>query len=139
MANVSYDCSKKINVYKQITDYSCAATCACMCIKQSPRSLQSEFDLDWADWDGIAAHGGMSNNFGTDSLSGVIDVLASGYPAIVKVNNSNDHWVVVTKFNGNDSSPVAANFTCADPWTGSTKSLSSATRYKDIYAVQYFS
>lgn len=40
----------EITLYKQPTPYSCAATCAGMCIGVSPQSLQNAgFNIDYAD------------------------------------------------------------------------------------------
>lgn len=72
------------------------------------------------------------------SLTEVVDVLAEGYPVIAKVNSSNPHWVVIYKFVGNPAAPVASNFTCADPWTGTSVTLTNATRYSSVGRVVVF-
>ncbi|SDO14280.1 C39 family peptidase [Acetanaerobacterium elongatum] len=141
MAIAHYDQSSKITIYQQITNTSCAATCAAMCVNRSPETLQADgFNLGYANWSGIAQAYGYSVTNGTASLSGILTILASGYPVIVKVNTgSNEHWVVVTAFTGEENSPAASNFTCADPWTGESVTLRYATRYNGIYTTKYFS
>ena len=42
MAYYSYDNSKRINLYKQITPTGCAVTCAAMCVRQSPETLRAD-------------------------------------------------------------------------------------------------
>ncbi|MCM1059783.1 MAG: C39 family peptidase [Eubacterium sp.] len=139
-ATVAYDRSSMITIYTQPTDTSCAATCAAMCVKKSPQTLQNEgFDLGWADWSGIASKYGYSTNgWESAGLSNVLAVLKEGYPVIVKVNESNPHWVVVTKYSGSATSPSASNFTCADPSTGKSVKLSSATRYSSVTKMVVF-
>lgn len=40
--------ASKITIYKQITDVSCAATCAAMCVERSPATLQADgFNIDY--------------------------------------------------------------------------------------------
>lgn len=140
-ATVTYNRYSKIKVYKQITNTSCAATCAGMCVKKSPADLQDDgFNIEWADWNGIATEYGYSTNgyYDINSLTEVVDVLAEGYPVIAKVNSSNPHWVVIYKFVGNPAAPVASNFTCADPWTGTSVTLTNATRYSSVGRVVVF-
>lgn len=140
MAYESFDNSNEITIYKQITPISCATTCAAMCVNKSPQTLRNDgFNLDWADWDGIAQEYGYSQFMsGISSFSGVIDILRGGYAAVVQVNTGdNEHWVVVTKFAGENSAPKSSNFTCADPWTGTTKSLSNAINYAGVYSAKY--
>lgn len=132
--NVTYDRSSKINVYQQITDYSCAATCAAMCVKKSPQTLRNDgFNLDDANWSGIAAKYGYTATM-TDpaSLSNVLPILKQGYPVIVKVNDSNPHWVVITKYTGDGTDVSENNFTCADPATGTIRALTSAARWNAV-------
>ena len=138
-STVSYDRSSKINVYQQITNTSCAATCAAMCVKRKPETLQNDgFDLGWADWGGIASKYGYSTNgWQNAGLSDVLAVLKEGYPVIVKVNETNPHWVVITKYSGS-STPTASGFTCADPWTGKSVTLTSATNYSSVTKMVVF-
>ena len=140
MAYEKFDNSSKIKVYKQITPISCATTCAAMCVKKSPQTLKDDgFDLDLADWEGIAQKYGYRTFLdGIDSFSGIIDILRGGFPAVVKVNTGkNQHWVVVTKFEGDNSAAVSSNFTCADPWTGTVKRLDKALNYAGVYITKY--
>lgn len=140
MAYQSIDNASKITVYKQITDISCAATCAGMCVKKSPATLQAAgFNIDNCAWDAIAQkygyHGFM---LGRSSLSGVLDVLLGGMAAVAKIVDGDlPHWVVVTAFAGDNQSLSASQFTCADPWTGKVVKLDKATRYSGIYTVRY--
>jgi hypothetical protein len=61
-------------------------------------------------------------------------------PVVVQVNNTDakQHWVVVTKFSGDDASPSADSFTCVDPWTGTEKPLKSAENFQNIYKTRAF-
>lgn len=136
----------KIQIYKQITDTSCAATCAAMCVKKTPSKLKADgFNLDYADWTGIAQKYGF-DDFKQASISGmstsealleVVELLRKGNPVIAKVNNTDDHWVVITSYSGNTTEIFASQFTCADPWTGKFVTLSKATSYKGIYTLRY--
>ena len=135
---VIYDRSGMIIVYKQITNNSCATTCAGMCVKKSPQTLKDAgFNLDWADWDGIAKkYGYTTEGVKIGSISDVFNVLKSGYPAISYINDGSNgklqHWVVVTKYKGDGLNMSASNFTCADPATGTTVALDKATNFNKI-------
>lgn len=138
--------ASKITIYKQITDTSCAATCAAMCVRKSPQTLQAAgFDLGYADWTGIAQRYGYDDFNKVDigeteaeSLLKIVDLIVEGYPVIAKISpDSAPHWVVVTTYSGDTANLGANQFTCADPWTGKFIRLSRATRYKGIYVIRY--
>lgn len=129
---VLLDRSKLVTAYKQITNSSCAATCAAMCVNKSPETLKNDgIDLEYAMWSTIATkYGYKSTGPDSTSLKSIYNTLKSGYPVIVQVNTgSMEHWVVVTKYSGNSTTLSADDFTCIDPWDAKTKVLSSATRY----------
>ncbi len=139
-STVSYDRSSMINIYQQPTNTSCAATCAAMCVKKTPQTLENDgFDLGNADWGGIASKYGYSTNgWEYADLSDVLAVLKEGYPVIVKINESNPHWVVITKYSGSSTSPSKDNFTCADPATGKSVKLTSAARWNAVTKMVVF-
>lgn len=140
MATNSYDVSNKINIYEQITKYSCAVTCACMSLKRSPETMQADgISLNWADWNNIADTYGYNVYDGTASLKGVIEILKKGYPAITQVNTGNNqHWVDIISFDGDEDNPKAGDFECADPAFGDTRNLTKAGNYSSIYLTKYF-
>ncbi len=74
-----------------------------MYVNRSPQTLQAAgFNLGWADFPGIVRKYGYTSTAGTASLAGILSILRSGYPVIVKVNTGeNEHWGVVTRFAGN--------------------------------------
>ena len=73
----------------------------------------------------------------SEALLKVVDLLRDGNPAIAKINNTDDHWVVIMSYSGNTSEISASQFTCADPWTGKPVDLNNATNYKGIYVLKY--
>ena len=141
MGYVSYDRSSKIDLHQQITNASCAATCAGMCVKKSPTDLQNDgIPIDFVNFGVIGTTYGYpwSGYLSPQTLTRALNILSIGYPVIVKVRNGSNldqHWVVITKYEGLDTAVTASNFKCADPATGSIVTLSSATMYTDIYQV----
>jgi len=133
-STVTYDRSSMVTAYKQITNTSCAATCAAMCVNKSQKTLQDAgFDLENADWSGIAAEYGYTTSGVVSATSkSALNILKSGYPVIVKINSSTPHWVVITKYSGSSTTIDDANFTCIDPWDGTSKKLTKATSYSGI-------
>ncbi len=139
-SSVTYDRSSKITVYKQTTNNNCAGTCACMCVNKSPTTVANDLGdaaLCPANWSKIANKYGYSIYPSTGSSSATISTvfsqLKAGYPVIAQVNSgTKEHWVVVTKYKGNGTDMSASNFTCADPWTGSTCALNKATNYSSV-------
>lgn len=143
--SATYNRYSKITVYQQITTTSCATTCAAMCVNRSPETLQDDgFNLGWADWSGIARKYDYTTSgvYSISSLTEVLNVLIEGYPVIAQVNDgtngSSEHWAVIYKFSGNPSAPVASNFTCADPWTGDTRTLNNAINYSSVKRIVVF-
>jgi hypothetical protein len=143
MATININRDSTITHYKQITATSCAATCAGMCVNESPQQLKNDgFNLESADWSGIATKYGYklasndSANYKT-ALTLMKDTASGGHACAVtvKVNNSDteQHWVVINKFNGDDAAPAAANFTCVDPVDGAEKNLKDATNFMNVY------
>ena len=125
-----------INIYKQ-EGLTCGATCACMCVKQSPETVSAAgFDLSYADWSGIAEEYGYTISAGPSSNPTFTTVyknpLAKGLPAIVKINDGSDgeyeHWVVLVCCTGSDRND-SSSYICADPWTGNYVQLDKATNY----------
>ena len=141
---VTYDRLSMIKPYHQPPD-ECAATCAAMCVKISPQELENMgCNMANADWSCIARKSGYtiypSGGVAAGTLQNAYDGLKSGYPVIVKVNNSDDHWVVITGFSGNPSNLLAENFTCVDPNTvdeslpaaSNTVQLNKCTNYNAV-------
>jgi hypothetical protein len=143
MAYYSYDNSKRINLYKQITPTGCAVTCAAMCVRQSPETLRADgFNINVVEnWNAIAQRYGYEKFIdGRNSLSGILDILIGGFPAIAKIHDGSggvsQHWVVITGYTGNTDQLSASQFTCADPFTGTFRKLSD-TSYSGIYSSKY--
>ena len=110
---VLLDRSKLVTAYKQITNSSCAATCAARCVNKSPETLKNDgIDLEYAMWSTIATkYGYKSTGPDSTSLKSIYNTLKSGYPVIVQVNTgSMEHWVVVTKYSGNSTTLSADDF-----------------------------
>lgn len=144
---VTYDRSSKITVYKQEPG-KCAGTCACMCVKRSPSTVEKDipyYDPEHPDhtiiypvfWGTVAQkYGYTTEGVISGTISDVFNVLKSGYPVIAYVNDgkngNSEHWVVVTKYKGNGTDMSESNFTCADPWTGTTVALDKATCFNKI-------
>jgi hypothetical protein len=120
-----------------------------MCVNVSPeqvkKDMPKEFDnLVFAD---VATKYGYKCKGPTDvpspsaGYSAVVNLMkdtsAKGLaaPVIVKVNDTEakQHWVVITKFSGDDTVPDLPDFTCVDPWTGTERPLKSATNYDRIF------
>lgn len=164
MAQVNYDQSDKILAQAQPTGDSCAFTCAAMCVNQTVNTLIADkFTPNNAQWAEIAAKYNYKlypsvTTLATDftkiinGLKGFTDGTTKipGSPVIVKVNDGTDpatgkqdenkqHWVVVTKFSGDDAKPTADNFICADPYKYTAeKKLSAATRYTGLYNMRIY-
>lgn len=137
-STVTYDCSKSIQLYSQPTVSICATICVCMCMGVTVQKVKDNcFNIDYiGNWTELASEYGYNcepiSSSEDVTYKKLFDILAVGYPIIVKVNNAGLHWVIVTKYVGDDTSFSVNNFTCADPSDGSFKSLSSATRFSDI-------
>ena len=100
----------------------CAFTCACMCVKKTPKVVHmasSAHRTEECDWNAIATfYGKTYENTSNKSYKEMVALLKAGKPAIVRVApTSSQHWVVVYAFDGVDASPTSANFTCFDPYT----------------------
>lgn len=135
MAYVNYDRKSKITVQKQSTDYNCAKTCLAMCLNVSINTVMNSFPGDYvSSWDAIAQAYGASGvlNKSPYNVQTIFNQLKAGNPVIVRVNSSNEHWVVVYKYEGTDTAITASNFTCADPWYGDTRSLTNALNYAGV-------
>ncbi|MCM1059782.1 MAG: C39 family peptidase [Eubacterium sp.] len=146
-AEVTYDRSSKIIVYKQ-DPYKCAGTCACMCVKKSPSTVEKEIPVEDTDntgktillpvdWYTVAnKYGYSTEGVKSGTISDVFSGLKSGYPVIAYVNDGSngrsEHWVVVTKYKGNGTDLSESNFTCADPYTGTVVALNKATCFNKI-------
>lgn len=152
-ATVTYSRYNKITPYTQITSYSCATTCAGMCVRKSPAELRDAgFDIDWADWYGIGNKYGYTVDWlgradlsGKDALEVVYNYLKNGYPVCVWINSNTSlsHWVVVYKYSGNGTNFKASDFMCIDParsWTSSTRDrrLDLAVNYAGVYNTVVF-
>ncbi len=72
-------------------------------------------------------------------LNKILDLLRNGKPVILgcKKSNGNQHWVVVTGFNGKSVS--ASNFTINDPGSSSRATLSQfLSVYPNFYKIAYY-
>lgn len=139
--------ASKITIYKQPNKTGCAATCAAMCVRKSPETLEKDgFDISYVhSWDAIAQRYGYEafKNVVADSdekkaLLQVVDLLVKGYPVIAKINDDTTwpHWVVITTYSGNTADISKSQFTCADPISGTFTGLRN-TRYTGIYTIKY--
>ena len=142
MAGYNINLDDEIELYKQPTSTSCAATCAAMCVKRSPETLKEDgFNLNYVEsWNAIATrYGYTSFTAGKASLTEVFDLLCQGHPVIAKINEGakTQHWVVITRYAGSGTNPTSNQFTCADPYKGEFVTLSSAPNYVKIYATKY--
>lgn len=132
-----FNASNLILVQEQIHKTGCALTCVAMCVCQTQSQLQKDgFSLNTVDnWENIAEKYGYTyNELSSPSLTNVYDLLKSGYPAIVQVNDGSNgktpHWVTVYQYTGtsiNGNSLSLNDFMCADPYTGTTCRLNNAT------------
>lgn len=144
---VTYDRSNMIMLLKQNTgDDNCAVVCAAMCVKKTLAELRAAgCNTSYAYWSTIGDAFGYTVPTGgavSATKQKVFDVLKSGYPAIVKINDNTiglrEHWVVVTKYTGSESNLEYSNFTCADPISGTFVALEKATNFDQFYLYLYY-
>lgn len=143
---VTYDRSSMIMLLKQ-GQGNCAVVCAAMCVKKTIDELSSAgCNTLFAYWGDIGEKFGYnvypSNAPADATLQKIYEVLKSGYPVIVKINdntnNQIEHWVVVTKYTGSGSNFSKYDFTCADPISGTFVPLSQATNYDKPFLYLYY-
>ncbi len=74
------------------------------------------------------------NNLPKDGgLSDIFNMLKAGYHVIALVNNTRFHWVTIYSYQGASTSSFnAADFMCADPFTGNTIKLNQASNYSKV-------
>lgn len=143
----------RIKPQTQITSKSCATTCAAMCLNVDIEEIRNQgFNIDYTDWDGIAArYGYWAQWYGRDDLKGknalelVYYYLCQGYPVCVWINQdlSLSHWVVVYGYAGSGTNFKASDFNVIDParcWNKVTRDrrLDEAYNYDGIYNTVVF-
>ena len=140
MACVSYDTSAKTLLYKQNKSDNCTVTSAGMAMKVPQATLINDFPASKADWDGMKNKYGFSlTSDESTTLSKIIAILKTGWPVVTQINNSSEpHWVLITKFAGDDLYPQAANFICSDPATGTSVTLNKAARWANVYQTHVY-
>lgn len=151
---IKYNVLSKVGRYAQLWGYDCASACLCMCIKQSPQSVYDKYPNEYFKPGYGATWGELTKKYGynctsvtdftgttADRLAVILNLLKSGNPVIVKVNNTDDepHWVVVAGYAAPSSSTALSdgNFLCLDPYKLKTSTLAvplnTAVRYTGVY------
>ncbi|MCM1298005.1 MAG: BACON domain-containing protein [Firmicutes bacterium] len=147
---VYYNLDHLMRLYQQPTEYSCAFTCACMCVMHTPADVENAgYNPNNADWTGIGEHYNYtvsSDPPAQGTIKNVFETLKAGYPVIAKIHDPDlntkfelPHWVVVTRYSGYpDNYDSAKNYFCADPKTGKFVNLANATNYTGVYRYAYY-
>ncbi len=117
----------------------CAVTCVAMCVCQTQTQFKKDgFAIDYVEnWDNFATKYGYTHNGNIEpSLKSVYNLLKEGYPAVVKINDGSNgktqHWVTIYRYTGEstDGSDLDfADFVCADPYHGDTRTLDTAMNF----------